>query len=70
MYKITQIREAKNLSKAELGRRTGIAHNILCHLESGRVFPYPGWKKKLSEALEVDPEILFQEVGDEKHAEK
>lgn len=62
MYRITQIRESKKLSKSELGRRTGIAVSTICHLETGKMFPFAGWKKKLAKALEVDPEILFLEV--------
>ena len=62
MFRITKLRENKGWSKSELCRRSGINLPLLSHLESGKIYPYPGWKRKLGEALGVNPEILFEEV--------
>ena len=66
MFRITFEREKQNLTKAELSRRSGVSKSTLCRLEKGKIYPYPGWKKKLAKALEVDPEILFEEVKEQK----
>lgn len=62
MFRLTKLREAKGWSRSELARRTKINQPTISVLESGKIFPYPKWKRLIAEALEVDPEILFQEV--------
>ncbi len=34
-------------------------------METGKKFPFPGWRKRLSEALEIKEEILFPEIEEE-----
>lgn len=66
MFKITQIRKEKGLNKSQLGRMTGISLSDICKLEGGHVTPYPGWEKRIAEALDVnDPDSLFQEVNED-----
>jgi len=62
MFQITLIRQKRGWSQAELARKAEIGEANLSRLEQGKIFPYPGWKRKLGDALGVDPEILFQEV--------
>jgi transcriptional regulator with XRE-family HTH domain len=62
MFRITIERENQRMSKSELGRRTGIAVSEICRLEYGKVYPYPGWRERIGKALQVDPNMLFEEV--------
>lgn len=64
MFKITQIRENEGITQAELSRLSGVSRPDLCRLEAGKIYPYPGWKQKLAEALDTDPDTLFQEVNE------
>lgn len=52
--KLTDLRVAKGWSKAELARKSGIVASDIGKFESGRLRPYPGQLKKLSEALGVE----------------
>jgi transcriptional regulator with XRE-family HTH domain len=65
MFMLTLLREKAKLSKLALSRRSGVANSVICQLEKGKVYPFPGWRKKLAKALDVDPEILFTEVKNE-----
>lgn len=61
---LRKVREGKKLTQLELGRRTLIAGNIISNLETGKVYPYPGWRRKLAAALEVPENKLFpREAG-------
>jgi len=59
---LRKIRQGKNLSQLALGRKTGIAGNIISNLENGKIFPYPGWRKRIATALSVPEQDLFPEV--------
>ena len=59
---IREQRKKKGLSQLEVMRKSGIAPNIISDLERGRLYPYPGWRKRLAIALDVDEKILFPEV--------
>jgi ribosome-binding protein aMBF1 (putative translation factor) len=62
MYQITIERERKGWSKSELSRRSGVAVPDISRMESGKMYAYRGWRKKLGLALNVNPDILFEEV--------
>lgn len=62
MFKITKIRQNQNLTQGALSRMTEISACNICRLENGKVYPYPGWRKRIGKALNVDPDILFKEV--------
>ena len=53
MATLTELRKTKRWSQAELGRRSGIHPASISQIESGRLRPYPGQMRKLSEALSV-----------------
>ncbi len=53
------IREKKGLSQLALSRISGVPGNVISNLELGKVYPYPGWRKKLSQALELPEEEVF-----------
>lgn len=54
-------REKKGLSKQKLSQLTGISPSNLYHIETGKIFVYPGWRKRISEALDVPEADLFPE---------
>jgi len=62
VYQITVERRKRGWTQAELGLRAGIDTPTINRLENGAIKPYPGWKKKLSMALGVAENVLFQEV--------
>jgi len=59
MNRLKEIREGKGLSQLDLTRKTGIASTNISNLEKGRVYPWPGWRKRLASALEVSEETIF-----------
>ncbi len=56
---LRKIRKQKGLSQLELGRKTKIASQIICNLENGKQYPYPGWRKRLAKALGVREREIF-----------
>lgn len=64
MLVMTVVRKDKGMTQAELGRKCGIAEVQINAIENKRVFPWEGWKARISDALEWerDPSELFQDV--------
>lgn len=58
---LKKIREAAKLSKQKLSQITGISPANLYHIEVGNVYPFPGWRKRISEALGVSEFEIFPE---------
>lgn len=58
---LRKFRESKGLSQLQLSMKTGIAPNIICNIENGRIVAYKGWIKRLSDALEIPEGELFPE---------
>ena len=56
----------KELTVAELARRTGLHPTVIFELESGRRKAYPKYKKLLSEVLGVPSTQLFGSEEDER----
>jgi len=55
----------QGLSQAKLATRAGIHPDYIGRLENGKIYPYPGWRKRLAEALGwpvEQAEKLFEEV--------
>ena len=65
MLRITQERQRQNLSQSKLARAADMNAAHLSALEAGKLFPYPGWVDRLSKALGVPGEDLFEEVDDD-----
>lgn len=64
MLRITQLREARGWSKAELARRANLNAVTVGQIELGRMVPYPGQLAKLAAVLGVeDGAVLTEEVG-------
>lgn len=62
MTKLKTILKERDIKPAEFARETNIPVNIMYNLVNGKQYPYPGYKKKVSEALDMDPDELFGEV--------
>jgi transcriptional regulator with XRE-family HTH domain len=68
MLRLTLERKRRGLSQAALSRLTGIHPAVISQLEASRVYPYAGWKRRLSEALGVAGDELFERIDDERRA--
>ena len=59
---LRSIRVKKGLSQIELSARTGISQGAISCMETGKVFPYAGWRKRLAKALGVTEKEVFPQV--------
>jgi|GEM_PF-2159688 transcriptional regulator with XRE-family HTH domain len=57
--------EGKGISQLDLYKLTGISPASLSNIVTGRLIPYDGWKKRISEALDVPVEEIFPESKEE-----
>ena len=53
MKKLTQLRQARGWSKAELARRARLAEGHVGKIESGRLVPYEAQLRRLARVLDV-----------------
>jgi transcriptional regulator with XRE-family HTH domain len=65
MLRLTLERKRRGWSQRQLAQRADIGEATISRLEAGKVYPYPGWKKRLSRVLRVPGDELFQEVSDD-----
>ncbi len=68
MLRLRAERLRRGLSQTKLAALAGLHPSEISRLENARVYPYPGWRKRLGEALgwpadRVDE--LFEEVPDD-----
>ena len=63
--RVKKIRKDKDLSQFELSKKSNITQSDISQIENGKIFPYPGWRKRLSEALKVPEVELFPEIEKE-----
>lgn len=52
--KLREVRIARDLSQLQLSFMTTISPGIISNLETGKIYPYPGWRRRIAEALKVD----------------
>ncbi len=57
--KLRKIRESKGLSQLELSAKTKISPGAISNIENNKIYAYPGWRKRISEALEVPEDKIF-----------
>jgi transcriptional regulator with XRE-family HTH domain len=62
MNKVREIRKKKNLTQLDLAKMTDIYPNYISEIERGKREAFPGWRKRLSEALEVSETELFPDI--------
>lgn len=53
MKKLTELRQARGWSKAELARRAHLAEGDVGKIESGRLVPYEAQLRRLARVLDV-----------------
>lgn len=53
----------------EVSRQTGLHPTVIGSLESGKMYPWPKYKKLLGEFFGLDGEVLFEEVSSEMQLE-
>ena len=58
--RLRQIRRVQALSQRDLSRMTGVAHDSISQLETGKREAQPKTIRKLAEALGVEPKELME----------
>jgi transcriptional regulator with XRE-family HTH domain len=58
--RLRQLRRERAFSQRDLSRITGIAHDSISHLETGKREAQPKTIRKLAEALGVEPKVLMK----------
>jgi transcriptional regulator with XRE-family HTH domain len=61
MNRLKEIRTKKGKSQLDLSKSTNIAPTDISRIENGWLKPYPSWKKRLADSLEVSENYLFPE---------
>ncbi len=56
---LRKFREEQGLSQHQLTIKSGVPQNMISNIETGKIYPYAGWRKKLAEALGFDEMELF-----------
>ena len=56
---LKEVRKEKGVSQVKLSRLTLIAPSDISRIENGWLRPYPGWRKRIAEALGVTEIELF-----------
>lgn len=59
MNRVREFRKKKGLTQLDLAKITEIYQNDISQIETGGRKVFPGWRKRLAEALEVEEEVLF-----------
>lgn len=52
----------KGISQLELYKRTGISPGAISNIVNGKQIPYPGWRVRLSAALNISEEELWPDL--------
>ncbi len=58
--RLKELRRRKVLSMRELEELSGVSHNTIWRIESGRQGAHPRTIRKLAKALDVEPEELLK----------
>ncbi len=62
MNRVKEIRNKRNLTLLDLAKKTDIATSDISQIENEKKYPYPGWRQRLSKALEAEESFLFPEI--------
>jgi transcriptional regulator with XRE-family HTH domain len=63
MNRLREVRQARGLTQAELGRRLRVDPSMVRHVEAGRIQPYPRFRRLAAKVLRVNEEELFGQIG-------
>jgi transcriptional regulator with XRE-family HTH domain len=59
--KLKRLRLGRALTQVELAERAGVSPSTIVLIERGQATPQPSTRRKLSEALSVDPSELLED---------
>lgn len=62
MNQVRERRQQVGISGEELARRAGISASDLSKVERGQRHAYPGWRRRIAEALDTPESELFPEA--------
>jgi putative transcriptional regulator len=65
---LKEIRIQKGISQQQLSFETRISPGVLSHIENGKIFAYPGWRKRIAKALKMPEEVIFPGVDRKEEA--
>lgn len=68
MLRLQLERQRQGLSQQKMGFRAEISPSTISRIENGKIYPYPGWRKRLAKVLgwsEEQADELFKEVTKE-----
>lgn len=57
--RLRAVREAQGVSQLELAARSRVSPSAISNIETGKIFAYPGWRRRLAEALQVEEGEIF-----------
>lgn len=60
--RIRVIREMREMKQEVLAKKVGVTQPSVSQWENGQTLPSPGRRKRICEALEVQPTFLFREA--------
>jgi len=61
LNELKNIRELKGLSQFDLAKKANITPSDISRIENNKIFPYPQWRKRISDALNVPEEKIFNQ---------
>lgn len=64
MNNLKVIRISKGLSQFELSKLSNIAQSDISGVENNKIYPYPKWRKRISEALQVSEKEIFPDESE------
>lgn len=59
MNRLAEVRKKQGLSQLRLAMICGIQPTEISRIETGRLKPYPGWRRRIARALKVPESELF-----------
>lgn len=59
MNNLRTMRLTAGISQIELAHKTHIAPQTISQIENNKIYPYPGWRRKLAKALSVKEDDIF-----------
>ena len=57
--RLREMRVARGISAAELGRQAKVDPSIVRHIEAGRMYAYPKFRRRVARVLRVSQKKLF-----------